>query len=54
MENRDADHTGGKDNLYAFFSLSLSRISSIIFPSSRQMDKWSGTKIKLLIIVRNL
>jgi len=30
---------GNTDNLYVFFSLSLPRISSIIFPCSRQMDR---------------
>ena len=29
----------GMDNPYAFFSLILPRISSIIFPCSRQMDR---------------
>jgi hypothetical protein len=34
-----ANHAGETDNLYAFFSFSLPRISSIIFPCSRQMDR---------------
>ena len=37
--NRGTNHQGGMDNLYAFFSSSLPRISSGIFPCSRQMER---------------
>jgi len=33
------NRAGNADDLYAFFPLSLPRISSIIFPCSRQMDR---------------
>jgi hypothetical protein len=32
-------HTGDTDNFYPLFSLSFPRISSIIFPYSRQIDR---------------
>jgi len=35
-QKRWANHAGGTDNPYGFFSLSLPRIASIIFPCSKQ------------------
>jgi hypothetical protein len=50
--NRGANHTGNRNKLYAFFSLSLPRIPLILLPCSINMDRMprqSGIIVSMLL-----